>query len=596
MKIEIFPGGWKLVAGAYRVTLLKDRGFLLLEGDREFYYGMSLLSAVDAPGKADFSTRLPKVGMPVRTPEGFKLTISAGSNIWKRKKHHYLFRDERIDYWTELEGDSSVERVYYFRGALGTKELASVPGFTQVFSPQPNFLEKQEFHVSEYTSIGVGNDRRVIDTVRGFGLHGAPLCFVFHDGDSAPFLSAGILCRPGEYSFHAFELNHLSDTARARAEEPVVGTQAFSLAYHGHLKVNGKWSSPVLTLQFARSRFSAVERYVRTLEKYGGTLPRIRPYPRWTSRPVYCTWHDQVASGWKNFYAKHRTVGEGRKVVDFCFKECTQYNCERWLAILEKNGIRPGTLIIDAVWQKRIGACFVDRRKFPSLRGFIDECHGRGMKVILWIDAWNRAGIPDNECLTINGKPVAVDPTNPAYRERMAESVHRMLSPDRDCYNTDGLKVDGMTGTPGGPSLRTAGGLSGFELARCLLENLYREAVRAKEDAVIGQFTAFPYFADLCDFARTGDLYTVKGDPISTNAFRAGIQRIVMPDVAIDTDGALHFNCVLPIEKVLKAQKAAGVPCLYQAENLMLSRNFCLEQIRRFTPQEYRAIRRAMKS
>ena len=34
MKIEIFRG-WKLVAGAYRVTILKDR-VSVAEGDREF--------------------------------------------------------------------------------------------------------------------------------------------------------------------------------------------------------------------------------------------------------------------------------------------------------------------------------------------------------------------------------------------------------------------------------------------------------------------------------------------------------------------------------------------------------------------------------
>ncbi|HOJ38861.1 MAG TPA: hypothetical protein PKX93_00385 [bacterium] len=557
---------------------------------------MSLLSAVDAPGKSDISNHIPSVGVPTRTADGFKVVIRADSNIWKRKCHHYLFHEGRIDYWTELEGNSRVDRVYYFRGTWRSRELASVPGFTQVFSPQANFLEKQEFYVSEFTSIAAGNDERVINTVRGFALHGAPLCFVFHQGERGPFLAAGILCRPGEYSFHAFEFNHLSEEARNRANEPIVGTQAFSLAYHGHLKVKGTWVSPVLTMQFADERFSAVEHYLRLLEEYGGTFPRTRPYPEWTFRPVYCTWHDQVASGWKIFHGKNRNAPKGTRILDFYFGQCTQHNCKRWLSILEKNGIRPGTIIIDAGWQKRPGISLVDQKKFPDIRGFIDECHSRGMKVMLWIDAWNRGGVPDEECLTINGKPVAVDPSNSRYLARMGKFVRRLLSSDKGCYNADGLKVDGMTGTPGGPFLHTGEGISGFELARRLLDNLYREAVRAKEDAVIGQYTAFPYFADLCDFARTGDLYTVKGDPISTNTFRAWIQRTVMPDVAIDTDGALHFSYLLPVEEVFKAQKAAGVPCLYQAEYLMLSRDFCLEQVRRLSSREYKAIRRIIKS
>ena len=138
--------------------------------------------------------------------------------------------------------------------------------------------------------------------------------------------------------------------------------------------------------------------------------------------------------------------------------------------------------------------------------------------------------------------------------------------------------------------MKTYGGLYGFELARALLELIYSEAADAKPDCALGQFTASPYFADLCDFARTGDLYTVKGDPVTTNKFRAGIQKLVMPDVAVDTDGALRFNYAAPDSIVLEEQEKIGVPCVYQAETLIQRRNLCVPTILPLNERQYALI------
>ncbi|MCK5845031.1 MAG: hypothetical protein KAG97_10005, partial [Victivallales bacterium] len=205
-------------------------------------------------------------------------------------------------------------------------------------------------------------------------------------------------------------------------------------------------------------------------------------------------------------------------------------------------------------------------------------------------NGWDKDGVPDDECCRLDGEPVAVDPTNPGFRQRVRNYMRRLLSDDKDCYNADGLKVDGMTATPMGSSLTTTLPTYGFELARELLELVHNEAKAVKPDCAIGQFTAFPYFADLCDFARTGDLYTVKGDPNSTNRFRARIQRLVMPEVAIDTDGALRFNYALPDEEVLAVQNEIGVPCLYQAETLIQRRNFCIESIEEIDDVKHKTI------
>ena len=576
-----------VIAGdAYEVTILPERLLMLLRKG-SFYYGMCLLSAVDSVEERDVSGRAPAIKEPVAKDGQVKLEIMCDSSIWTRKTHHYLFKDDEIQHWIQVEGHGRIARAYYFRGTIDEQELGSVPGFTQVFSPMPNFLEKQEFHASEYVTIAAGNDEQVFRTIRGFALHGAPLCFVMHEGDSPPFLSAGVLARPGQYQFHAFEFNAALPEG-ASTPEPIVGTQAFSLAYHGHQAVDGVWEAPRLVMQFAEDRLAAVEQYVRRLEAFGGTVKRTVPYEAWTYEPVYCTWHDQVAlamPGMKRTLSMaEQEAGRGY------FTLLNQQRCEQWLGLLAQNGVKPGTFIIDAEWQLERGDPWVDTERFPNLRGFVDRCHAQGTRVILWHNGWDREGIPDAECCTIDGKPVKADPTNPAYRRRAEAYVRRMLSAEAGCYNADGLKVDGMTGTPGGPGLRTHSGLAGFELARALLELLWTAAKAVKQDSAIGQFTGFPYFADLADMARTGDLYTVKGDPNSANALRARLQRIVMPDVAIDTDGAERFNYVLPYEDVLRVQEAIGTPCIYQAEWLLQRRDFCLPQVRRLESQHYRQI------
>jgi hypothetical protein len=215
---------------------------------------------------------------------------------------------------------------------------------------------------------------------------------------------------------------------------------------------------------------------------------------------------------------------------------------------------------------------------------------------MLWLQGWTRTGIPDDECARFNGVPAYADPTNDKYRLRVTKMIHRLLGSGRDGYNADGLKFDGVSSAPYGPSLETAGRLAGFELMRALLKLFHDEVKAAKADGALSQYTAFPYFADTCDFVRTGDLYTVKGDPNSANAFRAGMMRAVMPEIAIDTDGAERFNYVLPFGASLKIQKQFGVPCLYQAEELLQRRDFCLPVSQKLQAAHYRTIRKLLQS
>lgn len=591
MKIENSNEQVIINVGNYCARIIPEKLMIVLSAGDNFYYGMSMLSAVDVLDKFDETTGQPKISGVVENGDYASVEIEWQSSLWDKKIHQYKFFEDKVTCQIKVSGKGEVDRLYYSRGSLESSELASVPGFTSFFSPLPNFIEKHVYHITEYSSICASNTEAVLKNLRGIGFHGAPLCFVCGEENSDVNMSAGILAKPGEYLFHEFEINHMNEKVLA-APEPIVGTQAFSLGYYGHQKVDGEWLSPELCFQFAGSRMEALKQYVGELKNYGGFKTYNGKYPEWAYRPTYCTWHDQVAIATLGSKATNQSFKQAESGNKY-FNLANQENCERWLDILLKNNIKPGTFIIDATWQKDVGKNEVDPEKFSDLRGFIDNCHKHDIKVILWNKAWDRKGLPDDECGLKDGEPSFADPTNQKYRDRVKEMVRRFLSDEKDCFNADGLKFDGISSGPYGRGLKTVGNLAGFELMRAMIELYFTEMKKIKSDSVICLYTAFPYFADICDQIRTGDLYTVKGDPCTTERFRTDMIRAVFPDIAIDTDGAERFNYILPYGESQKVQAEIGMPCIYQTEYLLQRRDFCLPVVKEMDAEYYKAVSEA---
>lgn len=593
--MKISEDGNVVTTTSYKVEIIPERLLVVLSKSDRFYYGMSMLSAVDTICGTDKCSIVPKITEPRKEYDHIALDIECDSSIWDKKIHHYEFYEDRVEYWTEVFGVGNIDRVYYFRGTIEGNELASVPGFTRVFSPLPNFLEKQEFHASEPVSISAGNTKEELARIRGNAFHGAPTCFVFHDDEGySPCLSAGVLAHPGELQFHSFEINHMNELVK-NAVEPIIGTQAFSLAYFGHQKVHGYWKTPKIRLAFEHERWRAVKDYVDALRRYGGFSDHKGNYPAWTREPVYCTWHDQVAIGMSELKKTNLSFVQCESSAVF-FDALNQKKCEKWLKLLNEHHAKPGVFIIDATWQTDFGNNEVDTTKFPDLRRFIDSCHEQDVRVLLWVRAWTNTNISDDECALFEGRPAYVDPTNPKYRDRVANMVKRMLSSDPGCYNADGLKYDGIVGCgPCGEGLKTYSGLAGFELHRSLLKLYHDESKKVKEDSAFELYTSSPYFADTCDIVRTGDLYTVRGDACAAEEFRVRSIRSTMPNVPIDTDGAERFNVILPFGESLAVQRKVGVPCVYQAEQLIQRRDFCVPTIKTLNKSDYSKISEAFK-
>ena len=82
-------------------------------------------------------------------------------------------------------------------------------------------------------------------------LSSGPLCFAFSTDVAAPWLGVGIAAKPGAYGFQSYEYNH-KPQAVLDVHDSIVGTQALSLAYYGHEKVDGTWEKPLPDVQCRR--------------------------------------------------------------------------------------------------------------------------------------------------------------------------------------------------------------------------------------------------------------------------------------------------------------------------------------------------------
>jgi hypothetical protein len=106
-----------------------------------------------------------------------------------------------------------------------------------------------------------------------------------------------------------------------------------------------------------------------------------------------------------------------------------------------------------------------DPEKWPDMRGWIESCHRRGVRVFVWAPAWATEGLPVEECITRDGKPVVCDITNPKHLQRFRETIRRWFSAAPDCLNADGIKLDGQLSVPTGPNLRSHGDIWGLQVA-----------------------------------------------------------------------------------------------------------------------------------
>jgi len=374
--------------------------------------------------------------------------------------------------------------------------------------------------------------------------------------------------------------------------EPLDGGFLIRLDYEGHTRAEGEWRSPTLVLRPSASGWGTIEDHREDLVAHG-LAPSEGPHDEaWWHEPLFCGWGAQCARLARRLRHEPDTPGDpvlggpvlpegGEALLEVDEEEelvaksapslARQDVYDEFLATLEENGLRPGTIVIDDRWQAEYGTAEPDLDHWPDLRGWIAERHAAGQKVLLWWKAWDPAGLPAEECvLDAAGRPIAADPSNPRYLARLAAIVRGLLSVEG--LDADGFKVDFTQRAPSGQSLRSHGGVWGIAALHALLRTIYQAAKEAKPDALVVCHTVHPSFGDVCDMVRLNDVLkhdaTGRHVPVVDQlAFRHAIATRALPHHAIDTDQWPMPSRSEWLDYVV-AQPSLGVPALYYLESI----------------------------
>ena len=487
------------------------------------------------------------------------------SSLWTRKTGCFVCREHSIEYFYTLEGRGKVDRALFFRGYHAGEERGFAGNFDEIYNTAPNHQERLYYHPAESFFISFGNNPT--GSAGGQAMASPCQCMGLHDRRDRDYVSVGLAARPGGYTWDAMEWNPPVAIPATPFPPDSMVAGGFAATYEGRLRVDGTWESPRLILTFARGQQEVLPSYLKHCYRHGYLpRPRRRRRVQWWHEPIYCTWHDQVAMAG----AVTDRDGKGGRLPAMAL--CTQELADRWLSMLEKKGCKPGTVILDATWQKHLNTAEADTKKWPDLRGWIERCHATGVRVFVWTAAWSTGGLPRRECITRDGEPVACDITHPDYQRRFRRMVRGWFSDAPDCLNADGVKLDGLLSLPTGKGLRNRGNLWGLELQRQYLQVLYDEAKKHKRDACVSTYVANPYLAPFSDMVRIGDMYTTRLTPHETMLHRAEVYTQTMPYAVIDTDGQFCHYVLDDYANELTEQAKIGVPTLYTAERVFRQR------------------------
>lgn len=582
MKVqEISPGAYSISSAKYVLSLAPGLGAaqLNLKHSSQCYRFFAGGDCLTVGGREDCS-RIGAWRILTQNDREVVFCREFSSNLWEKKQFLLVCRPGCLEFQHILQGRGQLQEVRFFRGRYQGFEYGFAGEFDEIYNTAPNFQERRYYHPIEHLEISNGN---CLESWAGGQALASPChCLGLRDRREERFLVAGLAAEPGQYRWDAFSWNPETDSPTGYAGDARLGG-GFAALYHGKQMVNGEWHSPRLLLTLAETEQEVLPAYLRQCYRRGYLpRPRARRGASWWKSPIYCTWHDQVALACRD--SVDYLSGSMPSAVDFC----TQALTEEWLQELCRHDCQPGIVILDAVWQCNKNAADPDPVKWPDLRGWIESCHRRGIRVFLWNNAWDKEGLPADECITRDGVPLCADITNPKYERRFREMLRRYFSAGADGLNADGLKLDGSLSLPTGPGLRNYADLWGLELQRYYLRVLYEESKKHKKDVCISTFVANPYLADCTDMVRIADMYTTRLTAERAMLHRAQVYRQTMPGCVIDTDGQMHFYQLDDYSRILAAQAEVGVPCLYNAKWLRRAHFFQPAEFSQLTEADYR--------
>ena len=573
-------GGIRIVAQDYQLEVRQDPPRAVL-ADRagRIWSALSLLADLDCTDARDetYGSSQPQAAAD---GNGVLVTVTTESLLWRSKVVTLRCTNDRLELTVTVEGHGSLTDVRLLGGHAVLPDGAagvfrSGIEFASLFSPNPTEPVQVVRPAGAAATVGVVGDDR---PGRWHGVFSpAPLCLALgRERASGP-----THVPTGDWLSVSVQAPVAALTFPELAYEPLDGGFWLRLDYDGHTSVDGHFTTPALVLRPVPDPYAALERYRTDLVEHGWAADGPVPQARWWREPAFCGWGAQCARAPLpgNPPSHPRFLDELPPAIwpaglPGPWDLANQTTYDELLARLADHGVRPGTVVIDDRWQRDYGRAEPDPAHWPDLRAWIADRHAAGMRVLLWWKAWDPAGVPTEECISDPyGRPVAVDPGNPAYLARLREMAAQLVAPDG--LNADGLKVDFTQRAPMGRALRQHTGPDrtwGIAALHQLLQALHSGLNDAKPDALLIAHTAHPSFGDVCDMVRLNDLS--EQDPYGTLVsvveqlhFRAAVARTALPHHLIDTD-----QWPMPNRESWRAYRAAqnslGVPALYYVERM----------------------------
>lgn len=489
----------------------------------------------------------------------WSVSVELASARWRRKVVSLSGDETALRFSVEVEGTGSLTDVELLGGWssaepwAGTGFHASGAAFRSVMSPGPSDParlvrpagEPATLDVSAGSGPGRGN----------WFFTPPPLCWCLSRADpgagdvipAGPWLTLGIGGRVEDATFGAARY--------------VPGERSFSirLEYEGQTRVDGRFVAPsIVLLPGAPAPYGGLRAWADELR-----APGPPDAPAWWREPIFCGWGAQCALA----------AGTGTRPAD----HSTERAYDGFLAALEREGVEPGTIVIDDRWQRVYGLGEPDTERWPDMAAWIERRHALGQRVLLWWKCWDPEGIDPALCVRSSaGVPVTVDPSNPGYEALLRREIRQMLG-DRGAggLDADGLKVDFSGLTPSGPSLARAGREWGVALLHRLLAIIHDEAHRTKQDGLVITHTPHPWFGDVTDMLRLNDMLRLsepddRSNVVKQMVHRARIVAAAMPDHLIDTDDWCAPD-LAAWRRYAAVKPSLGVPSLYYATSLDLT-------------------------